>query len=274
MDRKPRPIIVKRRRAKTESAHHGGAWKVAYADFVTAMMAFFLLLWLLNATTEKQRKGLADFFNPTIPINRISGGGADVFGGDSVFSEDVMAQSGSGASRVIPTELDRARGDAGQGDSGIEEERRQLEELLRARGGESMTMERALKHVVTRVTDQGLVIEVFDLPDVALFTGDTAEPRQVLRDVARILGDVLPLTTNALAVSGHVRAYPVVLRDNPVWRLSAERAQAMRGLLGEAGLPDSRISRVEGHADRMPVTGNPMAVRNNRIEVILLRRDR
>ena len=78
------PIIIKRKKIITEGGHHGGAWKVAYADFVTAMMAFFMLMWLLNATTEKQRKGLADYFSPTISINQTSGGGTELFGGDSL----------------------------------------------------------------------------------------------------------------------------------------------------------------------------------------------
>lgn len=76
------PIIIKRKTIINSSAHHGGAWKVAYADFVTAMMAFFMLMWLLNATTEKQRKGLADYFSPTLSINRTSGGGSEMFGGE------------------------------------------------------------------------------------------------------------------------------------------------------------------------------------------------
>ncbi|MDH2326766.1 flagellar motor protein MotB [Cereibacter sp. SYSU M97828] len=270
-----RPIIIKRKKVIAGGGHHGGAWKVAYADFVTAMMAFFMLMWLLNATTEKQRKGLADYFSPTIPVNRISGGGADVFGGDSVFSEDTMAQSGAGASRVMPTEVEQARGDAGRGDTGSgEQERAALEDMLRARGGESMTMESALRHVVTKVTDEGLVIEIFDLEDVPLFHVDTAEPRPVLRDVARLLAETLPITTNDLAVSGHVRAYPMMMIRNPVWDLSAARAQAMRQVLDASGLDPARMKRVTGHADRRPVTANPMAIRNNRIEVILLRRDR
>ena len=85
-----RPIIIKRKKVIAGGGHHGGAWKVAYADFVTAMMAFFMLMWLLNATTEKQRKGIADYFSPTIPINRVSGGGDGSFGGDSVFSENTI----------------------------------------------------------------------------------------------------------------------------------------------------------------------------------------
>ncbi len=93
------PVIIKRKKIVAAEGHHGGAWKVAYADFVTAMMAFFLLMWLLNATTEKQRKGIADYFNPNIPINRISGGGDGMFSGDSVFSKDTLANSGTGGCR-------------------------------------------------------------------------------------------------------------------------------------------------------------------------------
>src|SRR6056297_467887 len=98
------PIIIKRKKIVAGDGHHGGAWKVAYADFVTAMMAFFLLMWLLNATTEKQRKGLADYFSPVIPINRISGGGDGAFWGDSIFAEDNMVQNGQGASLDHPEE--------------------------------------------------------------------------------------------------------------------------------------------------------------------------
>src|SRR6056297_2396915 len=94
-----RPIIIKRKKVVGGGGHHGGAWKVAYADFVTAMMAFFMLMWLLNATTEQQRKGLADHFSPTIPINRMSGGGSGAFGGDNIFTEETLAQSGTGISQ-------------------------------------------------------------------------------------------------------------------------------------------------------------------------------
>ena len=97
------PIIIKRKKVVGGDGHHGGAWKVAYADFVTAMMAFFMLMWLLNATTEKQRKGIADYFSPTIPLSRVSGGGDGSFGGNSVFSEDQIAQNGTGASGLKPT---------------------------------------------------------------------------------------------------------------------------------------------------------------------------
>ncbi|MCU0826782.1 MAG: chemotaxis protein MotB [Tabrizicola sp.] len=273
------PVIIKRKKVVQGGGHHGGAWKVAYADFVTAMMAFFLLMWLLNATTEQQRKGISDYFNPTIPVNRISGGGDGAFGGDSMFTEETMSYSGTGAleRKVAAASANDEGEEAGTGEGGTGKAPSELEDVekaLLARGGESNTMEQLLRHVVTRVTDEGLVIEIFDLPDAALFKGETSEPSQVTLAMAALLAEVLNLTTNEIAVNGHLKAYPVTLIDNPVWDLSADRAQAMRGLLESAGIAADRMQRIGGFADRKPVTQDPAAIRNNRIEVILLRRDR
>jgi chemotaxis protein MotB len=273
------PIIIKRKKVVSGGGHHGGAWKVAYADFVTAMMAFFLLMWLLNATTEKQRKGISDYFNPTIPVNRISGGGDGAFGGDSVFAEETMAYSGTGArdqksASSEPDSKQEQDGEATAGPGTGQSELEDVEKALLARGGESNTMEQLLRHVVTRVTDEGLVIEIFDLPGAPLFDDDTAEPTEVIEAVAKLLAEVVNLTTNEIAVSGHLRAHPVTLIDNPVWDLSALRAQITRELLEEAGIDTARMQRISGYADRKPAVADPAAERNNRIEVILLRRDR
>ncbi len=267
------PVVIKRKKVIAGGGHHGGAWKVAYADFVTAMMAFFMLMWLLNATTEKQRKGLADYFNPTIPVNRISGGGEGAFGGDSVFAEETLAHNGTGASNLHPTEAEAARGDSGEAVPSPEAQKAEVDAMLAARGGESMTMERALRHVVTRVTDQGLVIEVFDLPGAPLFDAETAAPNPVMAEIAAVLAEVMALATNGIAVEGHVRALPVIRIDAPAWALSAARAQAVRAALEAAGTPPARMRRVTGHADRRPATPDPAAARNNRLEVILLRRN-
>ena len=267
------PVIIKRKKVVGGGGHHGGAWKVAYADFVTAMMAFFLLMWLLNATTEKQRKGISDYFNPTIPVNRISGGGDGAFGGDSVFSEETMAHTGVGAMARKGSGLEDAAGD-GVGKGKARNDLEDVEKALLARGGESNTMEKLLRHVVTKVTDEGLVIELFDLPDAPLFDDETAEPTPVLLALTELLSEVLNLTTNELAVSGHVHAFPVTLIDNPVWELSAERARITRERLEEAGIDPARMQRVSGFADRKPAVADPASLRNNRIEVVLLRRDR
>ena len=273
-----RPVIIKRKKVIQGGGHHGGAWKVAYADFVTAMMAFFMLMWLLNATTEKQRKGLADYFSPTIPVNRISGGGDGAFGGDSVTAESDQPENGTGTVNMFLGAQETSAGEedasVGQTKKELEAQAAELEKAMAALSGESMTMETALRHVVTKVTDEGLVIEVFDLEDAPLFEGLTATPAPVTHDIAQMLTEVLAITTNKLAVNGHVRSFPITLIDNPAWAMSAARAQSMRGLLEETGIDSARITRISGFADRKPVTTNPMAIRNNRLEVILLRRNR
>lgn len=276
-----RPIIIKRKKVIQGGGHHGGAWKVAYADFVTAMMAFFLLMWLLNATTEKQRKGVADYFSPTIPINRVSGGGDGAFGGDSVFSENELPQNGTGATNLKPTEANEARGESGLSSEGVDAgsrdqenaEFKKLEDALMARTGESNVAKDMLAHILTRVTDEGLVIELFDLPNATLFDVRTDEPTVLLEDLARMLVNVTGIVSNQIAVGGHTMSEPIVLENNPVWNLSTARANKMRILMLQQGMPQSRVDRVTGHADRKPAVRNPMAIRNNRIEVILLRDD-
>ncbi|WP_299774394.1 flagellar motor protein MotB [uncultured Tateyamaria sp.] len=271
-----RPIIIKKKKVSGGGGHHGGAWKVAYADFVTAMMAFFMLMWLLNATTEKQRKGIADYFSPTIPINRISGGGDGAFGGDSVFSEVTLPQNGTGASSKRPTESKQARGDTGSGDQGDltaaqDEAFESLEAQLLGKGGETKVMDNDLRHIVTRLTDEGLVVEIFALEDTPLFEEGTDIPTPLLRDLSRLIMEAARTVENDIAVEGHVQAQPIVVAERSTWKMSVARADAMRRLLKQTGVPSERIERVTGHADREAAVKNPMAVRNNRLEVIFLR---
>ncbi|SIO32212.1 flagellar motor protein MotB [Vannielia litorea] len=275
-----RPIIIKKKKIIAADGHHGGAWKVAYADFVTAMMAFFLLMWLLNATTEKQRKGIADYFNPNVPLSRVSGGGEGAFGGDSVFTEETLPQTGTGATEVNPTEESQASGEEGDRDgAALEESLTQsvdltdIEQALMAMSGESMSASEALRHIVTKVTDEGLIVEVFDIEGVPLFEPGTDRPTRIMTEITAMLARVFDLAANPVAVNGHTASEPVVRANNPVWRLSADRAAAGHRLLVEAGLEEQRLQRVSGFADRKPSEGNPMSIRNNRLEFILLRTD-
>ncbi|KAA9006732.1 flagellar motor protein MotB [Histidinibacterium aquaticum] len=272
------PIIIKRKKVVGGDGHHGGAWKVAYADFVTAMMAFFMLMWLLNATTEQQRKGIADYFSPTIPINKVSGGGDGSFGGDNIFVEETLAESGEAAtvqSRGMETSLSFEDGaEADRDEQASIEALRDIEDQLLGRGGESLLTEDQMRHVVTRVTDEGLIIELFDLPGAQLFEPGTTLPRPITRELARIIGRTFALTSNDVAVEGHVRSRPVVLADNPVWRLSTDRAAVLRGLMEKTELAPERFARVTGHADRDRAVRDALSIRNNRIEIILLRSDR
>ncbi len=274
------PIIIKRKKIVQAAAHHGGAWKVAYADFVTAMMAFFMLMWLMNATTEKQRKGIADYFSPTIPLTRVSGGGGGMFGGESIFSKSDLPQDGTG-SRGRASSPDKQS----YGDTGIDKTAQKLnqalgaiKEKLRGNSGDSTVADEMMKHIRTRVTDEGLIIELFDLPETPLFVGAGAAtgtiPSKLMKAMITMIAGVLKLTANQVAVAGFTRSYPVVLRKNPGWDLSTNQAQITRKLLVSAGFSAARIERVTGWSDRRPAVSNPMSVRNNRLEIILLRSDR
>ena len=278
------PVIIKRKKVVGGGGHHGGAWKVAYADFVTAMMAFFLLMWLLGATTENQRRGIADYFGPSIPINSESAGGDGNFGGDDMASEKALSRDGTGAKQFSPAVARAVRGKTGlspdTGSAGpartAEEiaDFRNLEDRLLGRSGESEVAEALRRHILTRVTDEGLVIELFDLPDAQLFESESDSPTALLDALAELLASAAALVENPVAVGAYVRAVPVVRRVQPAWPLSVERAQRMRMLLENAGLESRRVRRVTGHGDRAPVAPDPVAVRNNRVQIILLRSDR
>ena len=267
-----RPIIIKRKKVSGGGGHHGGAWKVAYADFVTAMMAFFLLMWLLNASSEQQRAGLADYFAQAIPLTQNSAGGDGVMGGDSIHSRDTLARADNGG---VAEEQGKAVVTMTDAEKAAETQAlRDLEEALLGLGGETMLDDNMMRHIVTRLTDEGLVIELFDLPEATLFEGDTATPTQLSRDLAVVLGRVLDLVRNNIAVTGHVRQQSVLRIDYPVWDLSTARASAMRGLLEGNGLAPARVVRQTGKADRAPSMPDPQAIQNNRIELVVLRSDR
>jgi len=260
------PIIIKRKKVISGGGHHGGAWKVAYADFVTAMMAFFMLMWLLNATTEKQRRGIADYFTPTIAINRTSGGGNGLFSGDSTFADEALPFSGA-----LPVAISRRD----TGSEGAEDSEtaalKMLESELLGLGGESSVMENELQHVITKLTDEGLVIELFSLKDAPLFDAQTGQPTRLLRKLAELLVQTGRSVKNEIAVGAHVPAQPIVAADIQVWDRSAQQATIMRQLLEDAGMAAGRVQRVTGYADRDPATLDPMDIRNNRIKVIFLR---
>lgn len=266
--------IIKRKKIIKGGGHHGGAWKVAYADFVTAMMAFFLLMWLLNATTETQRKGLADYFSPTIPVHKVSGGGDGAFGGDSIFSQEELARIGTGATNMRPSDQSSADGDSGvtqraesggqQGESDLKFT--DIENMFRGNSGESSVADDLLKHVHTRVTDKGLIIEVFDLPNSPLFLGESAIPSEKLTMLLDMIADVISIVTNDIAVLGHT--------DEGVDRfaLSSDRANFARKRLVLSGVVPGRIARVGGNADRDLSRPDGGSIRNRRVEIILLRR--
>jgi chemotaxis protein MotB len=263
MERKPSAnVVVIKRKKVVAGAHHGGAWKVAYADFVTAMMAFFLLMWLLSTTDEQTRLGLADYFSPTVPIHETRGGGDGPFEGQSMFSQDVLARDETGQ-QGDPEKLELA----GAQDQSLFE----IEKELLGGSGDAMEADPLLEHIRTRVTDEGLIIEVFDIEGSPLFAGPTATPNPIFDELVQMIGRVLSRTANPVAVSGHTATGDTPDGSDP-WTLSTDRAQLTRSLLADAGVTDARINRVTGKADRGPVVEDPRDPRNRRVEITLLRR--
>ena len=277
----PAPIIVKKIIVEAHDGHHGGAWKVAYADFVTAMMAFFLLMWLLGATNEKQRKALADYFTPTlVEMKQGSAGSNGLFGGDSLTAADKYPhKGGQTGSRSITIPRDATGTAQNQGKDAKnskpeDADKARFERLkakIRARLEAKEQLKKLLKNVRFTETREGLRIDMVDEADFAMFAMATdrltPQARELVGEVAAVAAD-LP---NDLIVRGHTDALPYAAgkRMNN-WMLSSARAEATRAALAAAGIAPSRFHRIEGVAEREPF--NPRDIydpRNRRMSVTL-----
>lgn len=284
------PIIIKKIKKNKPHAAHSAAWKVAYADFVTAMMAFFMLLWLLNVTTEEQKSGIADYFAPTTASLSQSGAGG-VLGGTTIGEDGAK----SAASQTIIIEIEdpvpgssisKATGDVGVEDdaqaktaedkaqaeaeeAAFEDAQAQLTQML-----ENNPMMADLgEHLMVDMTPEGLRIQLIDQQDRSMFEAGSARinpfARVLLNEVAKIIKN-LP---NRLAISGHTDAGALGGRsDYGNWELSADRANTSRIVMEEAGLQDYRTNSVTGRAATEPlILEDPYLPENRRISIVLLR---
>jgi chemotaxis protein MotB len=284
-------IIIKRVK-KVEGGAHGGAWKVAYADFVTAMMAFFLLLWLLNVTTDEQKSGIADYFAPTtVSFSRSGSGG--VMGGLTLSSEGAKSSDSKSSAVVVsltteltaPTEVSKADSESIQDatDKQLEQEMAAREQssfdeaqnVLEAKLKEALEEEEISDQVKIDMTDEGMRIQIVDQEGGSMFIAGThdltARSRKVVEEIAAVIGK-LP---NDVSISGHTDASPYDNKKNGEsnWELSSGRANASRRVLQDAGVSPDRIARVIGMADQDPLTPeDPFLPENRRISIILLRR--
>ena len=269
-----RPVIVKKVYEAPHAAHHGGAWKVAYADFVTAMMAFFLLMWLLGATTEKQRKALADYFAPTlVKTKQESAGSNGMFGGDSIVAADDYphraAQTGTKAI-TIPRDAKGGPKEA----SGKERDKARFEKLKQAlakKMQDSRELRRLAKNVRFTETREGLRIDLVDEADFSMFVSGT---NQMTPDAMRLLDEVSMLVRelpNGLIIRGHTDAAPYARGQGMNnWKLSAERAEITRAIFAQKGVGPDRFLRIEGVADREPyVPKDRFDPRNRRMSITL-----
>jgi chemotaxis protein MotB len=277
--KKLQPIIVKKIK-KGGHGHHGGAWKIAYADFVTAMMAFFLLMWLLGSTTEGDKKGIADYFSSPLKIALLSSG------------------SGAGdASHVIKgggQDLTRAAGQVKRGDieakrdtvnlqalkqEQVRAEIARLEDLkakVEQKIAESPRLAPMASQLRLDMTRDGLRMQIVDDQNRPMFASGSAVVQPYMRELLREIGLVLNEVPNRLTLEGHTDAQPFSggERGYSNWELSADRANASRRELIAGGLPDDRMLRVQGLASSQPFdAGNPAAPSNRRISIIVMNRD-
>lgn len=270
----PRPIIVKKIIVQGHGGHHGGAWKVAYADFVTAMMAFFLLMWLLGATTEKQRKALADYFTPTlVELKMGSAGATGMMGGDSITGKENYPTTGGQGNLSITIPRD-ASGTKDQGGKAMRAADRQkfesikkdLEARMSRRG-----MAKLRKNVRFTEIREGLRIDLIDEADFAMFAMGTDRLVPQARALVAEVASVLQTMPNPLIVRGHTDGLPYASgRTMNNWLLSSTRAESTRKALADSGIGNSRFARIEGVADREPfIKGDSYDPRNRRMSIIL-----
>lgn len=267
----PAPIIVKRVTI-VEGGHHGGAWKVAYADFVTAMMAFFLLLWLLGATQEKQRKGIADYFAPTlVNLRRETAGSDGILTGQTIIDVKTPPGRPEPIERAVPTSP--RTGMQGSGQSAQDNEKlRALREKIGRRIAEKRELSHLAKQVRVMRSPEGIRIDLIDDADFSMFELGTTILTKPARGLLQVLSDTLKDEPAPLILRGHTDSLPWrggVTANN--WSLSTGRAEATRQALVLGGLAQQRIARIEGVAETEPlVADNPADPRNRRISLLLL----
>jgi chemotaxis protein MotB len=276
--KKLQPIIIKRIKKGGHTAH-GGAWKIAYADFVTAMMAFFLLMWLLGSTTDGDKKGIADYFASPLKVAMGGGSGSGdsssvVKGGGADFSRtngqvkrgDVQSPNRTLNLQALKEEQQRA-------------ERAKLEmlkEKVKAALAANPKSEALLSQIRLDMTRDGLRIQIVDENNRPMFDSGSAVVKPYMRDLLRDIGIVLAEVPNRLTLEGHTDAQPFSAgeRGYSNWELSSDRANASRRELIAGGLPDTRVLRVQGLASSNLIDPNePRSPVNRRISIIVMNRE-
>lgn len=283
-------IIIKRVK-KVAGGAHGGAWKVAYADFVTAMMAFFLLLWLLNAVTEEQLTGISNYFAPSMASKSASGAGG-ILGGQVIGqgAQVSMTSSPSLVQHLPPSSIGPGGEDltsaATEPMEGMSEEefREKMAEREQQKFDKAKNvLENALRGIpelqkfegslLVDNTPEGLRIQITDQEGLAMFPSGSSAMFGHTRSLLDLVSRIVNQMPNKISITGHTDAIP--FRDPSGytnWELSADRALASRRALLMSGVPEDRVDRVVGRASSEPlVVDDPKAPRNRRISIILLR---
>ena len=284
-DSTQRPIVVKRIK-KGGHEHHGGAWKIAYADFVTAMMAFFLLMWLLGSTTKAQRRGISEYFQTPLKValfggegagdatNLIKGGGDDLTkttGQDNIRDGGPEREPSDSNDQATPEEILRA--------AEMELEKREKEVLqnLKLKLEKAIDSNPMLKQyknqILLDITTEGLRVQIVDDQNRPMFASGSARMQIYTSPILREIGRTLNQVSNRISLSGHTDAavYAGGERGYSNWELSADRANASRRELIAGGMEERKIMRVVGLASAVPFDkDNPLNPMNRRISIIVM----
>ena len=283
-----RPIIIKKIKKGGGGGHHGGAWKVAYADFVTAMMAFFLLMWLINTTSPEQKRGIADYFAPASVSETTSGAGGILAG--TALGKDGAKQNGSQSivqdaspDAKKPTE-GQARDAAKASDPAADQlKEAQARKEAQAFASAAESLRQALqdlpelaelsKNIIIDQTPEGLRIQLVDQEGRSMFNTGTATPNDRAKILLRAISKVINQLPNRISIYGHTSASAGQGgRNETDWPLSANRADASRKILQGAGVDADRVYQVSGKATSEPLyPDDPTLPGNRRIAIVLLR---
>jgi len=280
--KKLQPIIIKRVK-KGGHAVHGGAWKIAYADFVTAMMAFFLLMWLLGSTTEGDKKGISDYFQSPLKVAMQGGSGAGasnsvITGGGSDLTQSAgQSNRGSGADRKAKKQAgDNAKAKA-KADAALVDA--QALAALSAKIAEAVSVNPKMaefsSQIRLEITPDGLQIQIVDEQKRPMFDSGSATLKPYMRDILREIGLALQGVDNKISLDGHTdrSAYGSALGYSN-WELSSDRANASRRELAASGMQEDKLVRVVGMASSLLLDpDNPLSPTNRRISILVMTKE-
>ena len=277
--KKLQPIIVKKVK-KGGHAVHGGAWKIAYADFVTAMMAFFLLMWLLGSTSEGDKKGISDYFSSPLKVSMMGGTGAGasnsvIQGGGTDLTKQVAQNKGGDSSEPLRKKAaaDAARAEVAKQDA---KKLAALSAKISAVISNSPKLAEYKSQIKLESTPDGLQITIVDDQNRPMFDVGSALVKPYMRDILREIGNALNGVENKISLDGHTDRSPYgnSERGYSNWVLSSDRANSSRRELAAAGMPDDKLARVTGMSSSSLLdVKNPLAPTNRRISILVMTRE-
>jgi chemotaxis protein MotB len=274
-DNSQRPIIVKRVK-KHAPGHHGGAWKIAYADFVTAMMAFFLLMWLLGSVSSGDLKGIAEYFQTPLKVALMGGSGSGdssslIEGGGQDFTRaDGQQKRGEIREEKKAVNLEAADAELARREKlKLQDLKQRIERAIH----DNPALEQFSNQMLLDITTEGLRIQIVDEHNRPMFASGSAQLQPYSRDILREIGKALNDMPNRISISGHTDAlaYSGGAKGYSNWELSADRANTARRELIGGGLAETRMLRVVGLSSAVLFdAGNPLNPVNRRISIIVM----